>query len=214
MKVLIIGCGRIGAELARSLRLAGHSVAVIDNDPQSLENLGSAFKGHTFLGVGFEREVLLKAGIERVDALAAVTPNDEMNLTIGRLARQTFQVPRVAVRVYDPRKAEIYRRYGLLTISAVTIGANRLMELLTVPRLDVVTSLGLGEVNLIDVEVRPLLAGKKVSSLAIAGEVHVVAISRGGRTFLPTPETTFEEGDRIYLAVLAASSDRLKALLD
>ncbi len=214
MKVLIIGCGRIGAELARSLRLAGHSVAVIDNDPQSLESLGPAFKGHTFLGVGFEREVLLKAGIERVDALAAVTPNDEMNLTIGRLARQTFQVPRVAVRVYDPRKAEIYRRYGLLTISAVTIGANRLMELLTVPHLDVVTSLGLGEVNLIDVEVRPLLAGKKVSSLAIAGEVQVVAISRGGKTFLPTSETTFEEGDRIYLAVLAASSDRLKALLD
>ncbi len=214
MKVLIIGCGRIGAELARSLRLAGHSVAVIDNDPQSLESLGPAFNGHTFLGVGFEREVLLKAGIERVDALAAVTPNDEMNLTIGRLARQTFQVPRVAVRVYDPRKAEIYRRYGLLTISAVTIGANRLMELLTVPRLDVVTSLGLGEVNLIDVEVRPLLAGKKVSSLAIAGEVQVVAINRGGRTFLPTSETIFEEGDRIYLAVLAASSDRLKALLD
>lgn len=214
MKVLIVGCGQIGVRLARSLKLAGHSVTVVDNDPNALERLGPSFQGKTFLGVGFEREVLLKAGIEHADALAAVTTSDEMNLVIGRLARQVFHVPRVAVRVYEPRKAEIYRRYGLLTISPITIGTSRLVELLTLPNLNVVTSLGSGEVNLIDVEAKPILFGKKLDYLAIPGEIHVVAISRRGKTFLPTSEATFQEGDLIHLAILAASSDRLSTLID
>jgi len=131
----------------------------------------------------------------------------------ARLASQVFRVPRVVARVYDPRKAEIYRRLGLLTIAPVTWGINRIAELLTFSELNTILSLGGGEVDIVEVEIPPLLAGRAVRELTIPGEVHVMAISRGGKTFLSTLGTVFHEGDLIHLVVLAASADRLRALL-
>jgi trk system potassium uptake protein TrkA len=163
-------------------------------------------------GVGFDRDVLLRAGVERADGLAAVTASDEVNVVAARLARQVFHVPRVVARLYDPRKAEIYRRLGILTISTTTWGIQRIAELLSYSDLDVVLSLS-SDVDLVQVNVPPLLVGRTAQALIVPGEANIVAIGRGGRTLLPAPGTTFQEGDLIYLAVLAASADRLKRLL-
>ena len=212
MRAIVIGCGRMGAGLAQTLAQRGHAVMVVDSDPAAFERLGPAFNSRTVAGVGFDRDILLRAGIERADGLAAVTSSDEANVVAARLARQVFRVPRVVARLYDPRKAEIYRRLGILTISTTTWGIQRIAELLCYSDLDVVLSLS-SEVDLVQVHVPPLLAGRAAHTVIVPGEVQAVAIDRAGKTLLPTPDTTFQEGDIIYLAVLAASADRLKALL-
>lgn len=213
MKIMIIGCGRMGAGLAQTLNLRGHGVTVVDKDPIAFERLGPAFKGQTVVGVGFDRDVLLRAGIERADGLAAVMSSDEANAVAARLASQVFRVPRVVARLYDPHKAEIYRRLGLQTISPITWGVHQIADLLCYSPLDTVLSLGSGEVDLMEAEIPPLLVGRTVNELTVPDEIQVVAINRGGKTFLPTLGTVFQEGDMLYLAVLAASTDRLKALL-
>ena len=213
MKIIIIGCGRVGSGLALSLSHRGHTVTVIDKDPLALEGLSSAFQGRIMHGSAFDRDVLLTAEIELADGLAAVTGNDEVNFVSARLAKQIFHVPRVVARLYDPRKAEIYRRLGLQTINPITWGIHRLAELLSFSHLDSILSLGSGEVDIVETEAPLLLAGRTVNELTLAGEIQVAAITRGGKTFLPTLGTVLQEGDIVHLVVLASSADRLKKLL-
>jgi trk system potassium uptake protein TrkA len=213
MKIIIIGCGRMGAGLAQTLDQRGHQVVVVDIDPNAFERLAPSLSDRSIAGIGFDRAVLLKAGVERADGLAAVTASDEANVVIARVARQVFHVPRVVARVYDPRKAEIYQRLGLQTISTTTWGINRIAELLCYSELDTVFSLGNGQVELAEVEVPPLLAGRTVSELTMPGQALVVSISRAGKTFLATTETVFEAGDRAHLAVMAGALNRLHAML-
>lgn len=213
MKIMIVGCGRLGIGLAQTLHLRGHMITVVDNNPAAFEHLGPGFKGQTVVGVGFDRGVLLKAGIERADGLAAVTTSDEANLVIARIAGQVFRVPRVVARVYDPYKAEVYRRLGLQTIAPITWGINRIAELLSFFSLGPTISLGSGDVDILETEIPPLLVGRTVNEVTVPGEVHVVAISRGGKTFLPTLGAVFQAGDWLHLAVLATSAGRLKRLL-
>lgn len=214
MKILVIGCGRAGTELARTLSLRGDSVTVVDQNPDVFANLGPTFSGQTIAGVGFDQAVLLSAGVQRIDGLAAVTGSDDANVIIARLASQIFHVPRVVARVYDPRQAEIYRRLGLQTISPLTWGVNRIVEVLSLSGLNVICSLGSGEVDLIETEIPPTLAGRAVHELTIPGEVQVTALTRGGKTFLPTPATLLQADDWAHLVVLGRSISRLQALLN
>jgi len=213
MKIIIVGCGRIGSKLARDLSLSGHQVTVIDSDPAAFDRLGPGFKGEKIIGVGFDRDVLARAGIERADGFAAVTPSDETNVTVARLARQVFRVPRVVARVYEPRKAKIYRRLGLQTISPIELGSDRLADLLSSSPLETVVSLGNGEVHVINVEAPAMLVGHSVGDLAAPGEFQVIAITRNGKTFLAARAMVFAYGDLIHLAVNSASMHRLKASL-
>jgi trk system potassium uptake protein TrkA len=213
MKIIIIGCGRVGSGLARMLSNRDHQVTMIDSDPLSFERLGKNYKGKTVVGIGFDRQTLLDAGIEKADAFAAVTASDEANAVAARIAKNVFRVPRVAARIYDPRKADIYRRLGMQTISPVALGIVRMAELLSFSNLAVVDSLGSGEVKIVDIEVPPMLAGRRIEEVIIPGEVHISAISRNGKTFLPLSGTTFVEGDVVHLSVLATSQDRLKDLV-
>lgn len=213
MKIMIIGCGRMGAGLALYLNTSGHSVTVIDNDPLAFERLEKNFKGRTFMGDALDREILTGAGIERADCLAALTPNDNINLVVARLAKEMFLVPKVVARMHDPRKSEIYRRLGVQTVSTVSLGMQRFAELLTFSRLDIVHSLGSGGVGIVETEIPPLLAGRMVNDLAIPAEIKVIAITRGGKTFVPIISTVFQNGDMIHIAVSSTSIDRLKALM-
>jgi trk system potassium uptake protein TrkA len=212
MKIIIIGCGRMGSGLAQALTLRGHTITVVDTDPAAFERLGPAFKGRTVVGIGFDRDVLIQAGIERADGLAALTESDEANAVAARMASQIFRVPRVVARLYDPRKAEIYRRLGLRTIAPVTWAVNRMADQLCFTEMERVVTLG-SEVDIMDVEVPALLVGRTVNELTSPGEIQVVAVSRGGKTFLPTFGTVFQEGDLVHLAVLSSSVDRLRSLL-
>lgn len=212
MKIIVIGCGQMGAGLAQILSLRGHAVTVVDKDAAAFDRLGPAFNGLTVVGIGFDREVLLKAGIERADGLASVTDSDEANFVVARLAREQFRVPRVVARVVEPHKAEIYRRLGLQTISTTTWGVNRIANLLSYTEFNDLLDLG-SDVELVEIEVGPGLVGRTVYNLTIPGEVHIVAINRGGQTFLPTGGATFQAGDMLYCALVTASADRLKALV-
>ena len=212
MRVLIVGCGRLGAGLAQVLSLRGHVVTVVDIDPLAFERLGPGFRGQTVVGVGFDRDVLLKAGIERADCLAAVTSSDDANVVAARLASQVFHLPRVIALMYDPRKAEIYKRLGLQTICPVAWGINHISELVCHSPLETALSLG-SEVDLVQADVPPLLVGRTVRDLTVLGEIHVVAVTRSGKTFLPTLATVFQEGDALHLAVLASADERLRSLL-
>lgn len=213
MNFIIVGCGRMGSGLAQTLSHRGYQVTVIDRDSAALEGLGPGFKGHKVVGIGFDRGVLEQAGIQRADGLAAVTNSDETNIVTARLAKSIFRVPRVVARVYDPRKAEVYRRLGLETISTTIWGINRIAELLTYTALNVVQSLG-EELDLVEAEVPPTLSGRTVGDLCIPGEVQVISIERSGKAFLPSAGTTLGAGDRMRLAVFTPSADRLKAILE
>jgi trk system potassium uptake protein TrkA len=213
MKIIIVGCGRIGSKLAHDLSLSGHRVTVIDPNPSAFDRLGPGFKGEKITGVGFDREVLLRAGIERADGFAAVTPSDEANVTVARLARQMFRVPRVVARVYEPGKAKIYRRLGLQTISPTELGCDRLADLLSSLSLERATSIGNGDVHVVNAEAPAMLVGRSVADLSAQGEFQVVAITRNGKTFLATRAMVFAHGDLIHLAVNSASMDVLKASL-
>ena len=213
MKILIIGCGRVGAGLAKTLMGRGHSVTIIDKDPLAFEKLGDKFKGQAILGIGFDREVLLKAGIDRADGVAAVSASDEANVVASRIARDFFHVPRVIARLYDVRQAEIYKRLGIQTIAPTGWGINRIADLLLYSPLETVFSIGSGEVELVVAEVPQLLVGKTVRDLTVAGEIHIVSITRANKTFLPTLGTIFQEKDLLYLAVLTTSTNRLIELL-
>src|SRR5512136_2985947 len=140
-------------------------------------------KGKTFVGIGFDHDVLVQAGIKNADALAAVTESDEANVVAARMAKKVFKVPRVAARVYDPRKAEIYRRFGLQIISPVTLAINRMAELMTFSQMASVSDIGTGEVECIEVEAPLTLVGRPVGSLEVSGEIHVITLTRNGKTF-------------------------------
>jgi trk system potassium uptake protein TrkA len=213
MRVIIMGCGRVGEQLARLLLEEGRQVTVIDYDAKALERLGPGFKGKTVLGVGFDRQVLLKAGIEHADAFAAASASDNANIVAARIAHNIFHVPRVVARLYDPLRAEIYRRLGLLTISSTTWGAERIRELLTYADLDPLITFGSGEVCMLNLETTPLLAGRAVKDLTIPNEISVSAITRDGSAFIPTMGTQLRPGDMIHLAVLAVAMDRFKRLV-
>ena len=212
MKVIIIGCGRVGEQLARLLVDEGHQVAVIDYDARALDRLGPNFKGQRIVGVGFDRELLVKAGIERADAFAAASSSDNVNIVAARIAHNIFHVPRVVARLFDPQRAEIYRRLGMLTISSTTWGAERLRELLTSPELDPLISFGSGEVNLVNIDIPSNLVGRMVKDLTVPSEISIVTVTRQGAAFIPTLGSQFREGDVVQVAILASALERFKTL--
>jgi trk system potassium uptake protein len=213
MRVIIMGCGRVGEQLARLMSEEGHDVAVIDYSEEALARLGSDFRGRRVRGVGFDREVLLRAGIESADGFAATSSSDNVNAVAARIARTLFHVPRVVARLFDPERAEVYKRLGLATISSTTWGAERIRELLTHADLDSVRSFGAGEVQLLEIEVPSALAGRSVRDLSVPGEVSVIAITRDGRALLPMLGTAFRVGDIVHLAVLSDAMARVETLL-
>jgi trk system potassium uptake protein TrkA len=211
--VIIMGCGRVGEQVSRRLDERGHQVAVIHDDAEVIERLGPRFGGSIVIGVGFDRDVLVSAGIEEADAFAATSPSDNANIVAAQIARNIYHVPRVIARLYDPRRAEIYRRLGLVTISTTTWGSERIYQLLTHTGLDALLSLGHGEVSLVPVEAPPRLVGRMVQTVTVPGEVNVVAITRDGVAEIPTLGSEFREGDLIHFAVHARGLSRFETLL-
>jgi len=213
MKVIVVGCGKMGSGLAQELVRKGHSVTVVGSSMEEFAMLGKGFQGDTIVGVAFDKQILEQAGIERADAIVACTKSDETNALIGRISRNTYRVPRVISRLYDPRKAEIYRTLGIQTISATEWGVKHAIELLSYDQLDIVAGLGNGGVDIVRVEATELLAGKKIVDITAAGEFMVCALSRQNQTFLPTLGTVLQKGDVLYFNVLVTSVKQFKHVL-
>lgn len=213
MKVIVMGCGRIGSLVSRLLANQNHDVTVIDHDSNADGRLGENFKGRIIKGVGFDKNVLIQAGIETAEAFVAASMSDNANIIAARIARNIFHVPRVVARLYDPRRAEIYQRLGLTTISSTNWAAERIFQELTHADLDVWNTFGRGEVSLIHSEVPPHLVGHNIKQLNIPGELLVISITREDQAFIPIPGTEFQEGDILHMVVLSTGMDRLEELL-
>lgn len=213
MSILVLGCGRVGSGLARELSSRGRGVTVVDSDPDALARLGPSFVGDRVAGSALDRQVVLRAGIRAADGVAGVTGSDAVNATVARAARLQDNVPVVVARLYDPRKAEIYDRLGVRTVAPVTWGIRRIADLLTASEVQPIVCLGTGGVELVDVAVPPLLAGRSGAELEVPGEVQVVAVTRHGRTFLASTAVALEAGDLVHLAVAEHAVSRLPSLL-
>jgi trk system potassium uptake protein len=213
MKIIIVGCGRVGAELARRLSLDQHQVSVIDREPEAFERLGSAFRGDRVIGMALDRRVLVEAGAERADAAAAVTGADEVNAVVARALSQQFEVPRVVARMHDPAAAELYRSLGVSTVVPAVWEVGRLAELLVLVDVAAIAAIGSGEVDLIEAVMPPLLDDSEVRELEVSGLIRAAAITRTGHTFVPEPATRLRTGDVVALAVAGGGAERLETLL-
>jgi trk system potassium uptake protein TrkA len=211
--VVIMGCGRVGSTLAESLDAAGKSVAVIDQESSAFRRLPASFGGRTVTGVGFDREVLIEAGIEQASAFAAVSSGDNSNILAARVARETFGVENVVARIYDPRRAEVYQRLGIATVATVRWTADQMMRRLRPEGAESEWSDASGEVRLAEVHVDPSWIGLPVFRIETAVPARVALITRLGEGMLPTEETVLQEGDLVHVLVRAGQLDEVSQAL-
>jgi len=214
MNIIVVGCGRVGSEIAYALYCKGHKVTVIDQDAAAFRNLPPDFRGITLRGDVLTQEVLLRAGIEQAQALAAVTPSDSVNTVLGHVARTVFRVPRVVVREYDPRKRALHEAFGLQVISPVSMGARRIEELLIGSPLETVYRAGEGEVEICRLVVPDAWHGRPIRELVPAGKCVVAALTRAGCASLPGPDERLQAGDVLHLSAAREAARELRARLE
>jgi trk system potassium uptake protein TrkA len=213
MHVVIAGCGRVGSDLTVALSRQGHTVSVIDKNPHAFDRLPPGFEGQTLVGIAFDRETLEAAGIKEAGAFVAVTNGDNSNIVSARVAREHYGVPKVVARIYDPRRAEIYRRLGIPTVATVQWASAEIYDLLFHGIEHMEFAIGDGDMVLLRVEVPASLAGRPVSALAAPGRALVVAVDRLGGAVIPTETTTFQEGDVAHVVVRRDAIDELHGRL-
>lgn len=216
MHVVVVGCGRVGSELAFSLIRSGHTVAIIDKNADAFrKRLPEDFAGQTVLGFGFDRDHLVEAGIERAGAVAAVTSGDNSNILTARIARENFAIDRVVARIYDPRRALIYQRLGIPTVATVLWTTDQVMRRLLPPDEQphewVDPS---GKVCLLDYPIPANWAGKKLASLSEPGVFWLVAITRLGAAQVSTPSAIGQDGDILHFAADVSALDTLRDRLE
>lgn len=209
MHVIIVGCGRVGAELAKLLAGEGHNVVVVDRNPASFERLGGTFNGLTIVGNGFDLSLLKEAGIEKADAFCALTNGDNTNLVSSQVAKRIFNVPKVIARVYDPQRARIYSALGLDIISGTILFAAMLRDKIIESRFSSYL-IETKELGVIEIEVKNDLAGKSVQQINVPGEFLVTAIRRLEGVFIPYPETVLKDKDTLMGVVKVASLKKIK----
>ena len=201
MHVVIMGCGRVGSTLAHSLEALGHAVAVIDQDGDAFRRLSADFAGLTVTGIGFDRDVLIQAGIERADAFAAVSSGDNSNIISARLARETFGVQRVVARIYDQRRAEVYERLGIPTVATVRWTADRIVRHLVPEAATELWRDPTSAVSIVEAFIHPDWVSHPLRALEEATGTRVAYIMRFGIGTLPTGSTVIQDGDQIFMLV-------------
>lgn len=203
MHVVVMGCGRVGASLSDSLARIGHDVAVIDRDGTAFHRLSSDFPGERVLGMGFDRDVLVRAGIEDASAFAAVSSGDNSNIISARVARETFGVQRVVARIYDAKRAAVYERLGIPTVATVPWTTDRLLNVLTRETETTKWRDPTGNVGVTELALHENWVGRRVSELEAATSSRVSFIIRFGAGTLPEAKTVIQAGDQVYLAAIS-----------
>jgi trk/ktr system potassium uptake protein len=211
--IVIMGCGRVGSTLAHILEDRGHSVAVIDQNADAFRRLGSGFKGRKITGSGFDRDVLIEAGIEEADAFAAVSSGDNSNIISARVVRESFGIQRVAARIYDPRRAEVYQRVGIPTVATVRWTADQMLRTLVPDGAESLWRDPTGKIVLAEVAYSERWLGEKVKLIEQSTGARIVFISRLGQTLIPEPGTVLQEGDLIHVIAEEADLERITAEL-
>lgn len=211
MNFVVVGCGRVGAELSYRLFKNGHQVVVVDNDPKSFNRLHPDFRGRTVEGETLSADTFERAGVDKTDGVAVVTNSDPMNAVIGHAIRTHYpQVKQIIVRNYDPAMRGMLEAFGLQIVSSTAWGAERVQELLIDPSFRAVFSAGNGEVELYEMYITPKWDGLAVSSLLNGCKDTVcAALTRAGRAELPAADTKLKTGD---VLTVSATLDGVKAL--
>jgi trk system potassium uptake protein TrkA len=210
--VVIMGCGRVGSTLAHILEDSDHSVAVVDQSEPAFRRLGPDFSGRKVTGVGFERSVLIEAGIEEAGAFAAVSSGDNSNILAARVARETFNVTNVVARIYDPGRAEVYSRLGIPTVATVRWTADQILRRLFPVGAQVLWRDPAAAVQLAEVAPGPEWYGQRVRKLEEQAHVRIAYVNRLGEAVLPTDETVIQEGDLIHAIMREDEAARVEAI--
>ena len=214
MHVVVMGCGRVGSAIARRLEEVGHSVAVIDQDPEAFRRLGPDFTGRQVTGLGFDRQTLLDAGIDSAGAFAAVSSGDNSNIISARVARETFGVQHVVARIYDSKRAEVYERMGIPSVATVPWTVNRLLRELLSVKVSELWREPTGQVLLMRVTVTEPWVGRRLADLEAASGARAAWLVRYGDAQLPTAGTVLQDGDQLVVASTDAITQRVHEVVE
>jgi trk system potassium uptake protein len=213
MHVIVVGCGRVGSELAVRLDRDGHTVAIIDKNRRAFRRLPEDWPGRAVVGFGFDRDHLAQAGVAEAGALAAVTSGDNSNILTARIARETFQISNVVARIYDPRRALIYQRLGIPTVATVTWTTDQVVRRLFPEHSVTEYSDPTGEVSFIERSLPDGWVGRRLGGLEEGDRYRPVLVTRGGQAKLVTPELVGQEGDILLMAVRTGATEELESRL-
>lgn len=211
--IVIVGCGRVGSGLAVDLSKEGHSVAVIDRNAKQFRRVGEGFTGSLITGSGFDRGSLEAAGVDRADALAAVTSGDNSNILTARIAREHFRVANVVARIYDPQRAEVYQRLGIATVATVTWTIDRVRQWLIPTGGGPSWTDASGTMHLLERPLPSHLAGHHFSTMLPHHLGTVVSVTRAGKPRLDLEHLVGQDGDLLHVLVLSSQRDHLDAFL-
>ena len=209
MYVIIVGCGRVGSELAKLLSVEGHNVVVIDRNPNSFERLGKTFNGVTLIGSGFDTELLKRAGIAQADAFCSLTNGDNTNIVATQVAKKIFKVPKAIARVYDPSRANIYRALGLDVISGTILFAAMVRDKIIESRFSsyLIES---KDVGVFEIQADENMIGKTAGEINMPGEFLVVMLKNVKGVILPDTNTKIQKDDVLMAVVKTASLDKVR----
>lgn len=213
MHFVVMGCGRVGSEIATSLEDSGHSVAMIDKDPDSFRRLGHDFSGKTVEGVGFDRDTLKNAGITEAYAFAAVSSGDNSNILSARVAREEFNVRRVVARIYDHKRAEVYQRMGIPTVATVRWTADQMLRRMLPAGTTSHFTDSSGSLQLVEINIHAGWVGRRICDLQDATGTRVAYISRIGEGMLPSDNTIIQEGDVAFMMMPEDDASRVASLV-
>ncbi|MDO4792032.1 MAG: TrkA family potassium uptake protein [Buchananella hordeovulneris] len=213
MHIVIVGAGRVGTAIATRLENQGHSVAIIDRSPEAFERLPVSFEGRRITGMGFDRDTLIRAGIEQAYGLAAVTSGDNSNILAARVARETFGVQQVVARIYDPRRAELYTKLGIPTVGTVRWTTERMIHQLLPADLSVLHQDHSGEISLCNPIVHSAWIGTSLTEIEQRSGGRVAYFTRAAVTRLPHATDVHQEGDDVFLLVPTSQIDRATRVL-
>lgn len=214
MHFVMMGCGRVGSTMARALEKRGYSVAIIDQNPDAFRRLSPQFSGDTVTGPGFDRDVLIQAGIEGADAFAAVSSGDNSNILAARVARETFGVEHVAARIYDPGRAMVYQRLGIPTVATVRWTADQMMQRLLPQGAVPAHTDPSGRVAVAEVPVDKSWVGKRITDVEALVGARVAYLTRLGEGMVPGPDTVYQDGDLLHFTVEVSDLPRLEKVCD
>lgn len=213
MHVVIMGCGRVGSTLARTLEKLDHTVAVVDRDSAAFDRLPADFRGQAVLGFGFDRDTLREAGIERAGAFAAVSNGDNSNIISARVVRETFGVERVVARIYDPRRAEVYERLGIPTVATVRWTADQMLRQLLPVGLRSQWADPTGKVVVAEIAVGNAWIGHRVAEMEESSGSRVCVLTRLGEGQLPTTKSVVQQGDLFHFVLDKQQLDAVERIL-